>query len=36
VARALDAELTHPVAKGIGMEIEDFAAPFGPLTTPFS
>jgi hypothetical protein len=24
VGRALDAELIHPVAKGVGMEIQDF------------
>jgi hypothetical protein len=31
VARALDAELTHPVAKGIGMEIEDFRGTLRPI-----
>ena len=31
VARALDAELTHPVAKGVGMDIQDFRRALRPI-----
>ena len=31
VARALDAELSHPVAEGVGMEIQDFRRTSWPV-----
>jgi hypothetical protein len=31
VARALDAELTHPVAKGVGMDIQDSRRTLRPI-----
>jgi|SRR5580658_1743790 hypothetical protein len=31
---ALDPELSHPVAKGVGMEIEDSRRPFRPINHP--
>src|ERR1700690_1746562 len=34
VGRALDAELAHPVAKGVGMEIQDFSRSLRPVDHP--
>jgi hypothetical protein len=34
VGRALDAELTHPVAQGVGMEIQDSRGPLRPIDHP--
>lgn len=35
VARALDAQLAHPVAKGVGMDIQDFSRTPRPINHSF-